>query len=182
MHIYSLCKLWSNTYIYICVCVWEYQSNTTRAGKKNLFTLVPWKFMARKPSEQTAAEPFPQFASSLYPVTFQVETRFPPDSFPPKKKSEHHFFCGFQNWCSFPTPSLADLILTLTYLFSLSKFQVCVPEVSLDAGRISSPIPPHPRKFWTGPKMKHVWGIQSEIAYVVRKSLDDFIKLSFGEE
>lgn len=65
---------------------------------------------------------------------------FPRIPFPPKK-SERHFFFGFQNWCSFPTQSLADLILTLTYLFSLSKFQVCVPEVSLDAGRISSPTP-----------------------------------------
>ena len=106
---------------------------------KNLFTLVPGKFMARKPSEQTAAEPFPQLPLHFTLLPFRFP-RFPPDKFPPKK-SERHFFFGFQNWCSFPTQSLADLILTLTYLFSLSKFQVCVPEVSLDAGRISSPTP-----------------------------------------
>lgn len=158
--------------------MWEYQSNTTHAGKK---ISSPWSqgnswqenHQNKQPPSLSPSSPL-QF--TLLPFRFpRFFLRIPF----PKKRSERHFFCGFQNWCSFPSQSLADLILTLTYLFSLSKFQVwCSRSVT---GRRTDQFP-HPRKFWTGPKMKHVWGIQSEIAYVLRKFLDDFIKLSFGEE
>ena len=93
-------------------------------GKKT-FTLVPRAIMAIKPSVTNSCRAFPPVGLFSLPCYVSGFRRFPPDPFPPK----------------IPTQSLADLILTLTYLFSLSKFQVCVPEASLDAGRISSPAP-----------------------------------------
>lgn len=67
---------------FVCVII-SIKHNTCRV--KTSLHLGPREIHGKKTIRTNSRRALPPVASSLYPVTFQVETRFPADPFPPKK-------------------------------------------------------------------------------------------------